>query len=309
MIGTITFNPSIDRYIVVRNLVKDDANRAEAICDRPGGKGINVSKVVRELGGRTRAFSLTGGLTGEMLKELVRGLDISMATVEVAGHTRINTILSDVKDGTQTRISAPGPRLTPRDIALFQWKLLALRPRPFLWALGGSLPQGTPPSTYQKFVLALQKSGTPCILDTDDEALKLGVRARPFMIKPNEYEIARLLGRRFHGLGDYFEAGRQLVREGVRIVVISLAEKGALYVTREKAFHVQVPDVRATSKLGAGDSLIGGLALGLSRKKSLEEAARLAAAASVSAVLREAPRLCRRSDIPKLLKRIRIKQL
>ena len=309
MIATITLNPSIDQLITVPSLVKDDANRAETVSYYPGGKGLNVSKVIRELGGPTHAYALIGGFVGEYWKHLVRSLDIPFSGMPVLGETRINAVLTDVKDQTQTRISAPGPCAPPKTVRAFLKKLVSARPKPCLWALGGSLAKGMPADTYREFVSVLQSGGIDCILDTDNEALRLGIQAKPFMIKPNEYEIARLVGRPLKKIPDYLKAARELNRRGVRIVVISLGAKGALFVTPDEAFHALGVKVPVKSKVGAGDSLIGGFSLGLCREKSLRQAAAWGIAASTSAVMREAPRLCLRSDIPKLSARIVFKTL
>ncbi|MBI4353538.1 MAG: 1-phosphofructokinase family hexose kinase [Candidatus Omnitrophica bacterium] len=307
MIATLTLNPSIDQHLVVPALLKDDTNRAVSVTSFPGGKGVNVSKVVRELGGPTWAYGLVAGWTGKFWESLVRKLDIPFSTLFVQGETRINTILTDVKDRTQTRISALGPKVSTRDIRRFSRKLLASRPRPFLWALGGSLPVGAAPSAYKNVLTALQKEGVPCILDTDGEALKKGIEAKPFLIKPNEHEMGRLAGHSLKTVPDYLKAAKAIVKRGVRVVVVSLAAKGALFVTEKEAFHVLVPDVPVRSKVGAGDSLIGGFALGLYRRMPLVQAACLGAAASTSAVMREAPRLCWKTDIAGLLPRIRVR--
>ena len=309
MISTITLNPSIDQHIIVRNLMKDDTNRAEGFFRYPGGKGVNVSKAIRELGGRTRAYALIGGFPGDLWKELIRELDIPFVAVPVRGDVRINTILTDLRDASQTRISAPGPRVSENEIRHFLKRLLAVRPKPAFWALGGSLSPGMGQSTYCRFVSALQKNGVPCVLDTDNEALKLGVAAKPFLIKPNEYEMERLVGRSLKSVGNFLDAARLLVRQGVRIVIVSLGPRGALFVTDKESFHVLTPKVVVKSKVGAGDSLIGGFLLGLHQKLSLKDAARLGVAASTSAVMREAPRLCLRSDIAGLLRRVAIKDL
>src|SRR5262245_41481815 len=116
MIGTITMNPSIDQHIIVKELVKDDANRALTVERYPGGKGVNVSKVVRELGGKTHAYSVSGGLPGAFWEAQLKKLDIPFTVIRVNGETRINTIITDIDDKTQTRISAPGPKLTHQNI-------------------------------------------------------------------------------------------------------------------------------------------------------------------------------------------------
>ncbi|OGW91546.1 MAG: hypothetical protein A3D28_04735 [Omnitrophica bacterium RIFCSPHIGHO2_02_FULL_63_14] len=309
MIATITLNPSIDQHVLVEGFVKDDANRAKRVMDDPGGKGLNVSKVVRELGGRTHAYGFSAGHVGLYWETLVRRLDIPFTAVRVCGQTRINTIITDLKDRSQTRISAPGPRIPAQAVGRLRRILLAARPRPFLWALGGSLPEGMRPDAYARIIRALRRQGGRCILDTDDESLRLGILAGPFMIKPNEYEMRRLTGRRLESIGDYLRAARAVVRRGVGIVIVSLAARGALFVTAKDAFHVSTPRVPIKSRVGAGDSLIGGFALGLERRLGLREAARLGVAASTSAVMTEGTRLCRRSDIPKLLSRVKITPL
>ena len=308
MIGTITLNPSIDQRILVDRLDMDDTNRAKSIVEAAGGKGINVSKVVRELGGQTRAYALLGGLMGKYLRELAKKLDFPMTVLPINGHTRINMVLTDLKNHTQTRISAPGPMVSATELRKFLKLLQQVRPRPDFWALGGSLSPGMKAATYRDFIWALQKKGTPCILDTDNEALRLGVQASPFMIKPNEHEMERLCGKRLSSLPDYLTVAESFVRRGIRLVVVSLAAKGVLFVTRREAFHASALPVVVHSKVGAGDSLIGGIVLSLYQKKPLEEAARIGVAASASAVMRGAPRLCLKSDIRKLARQVKIRR-
>lgn len=309
MIATITLNPSIDQHILVENLVRDDANRAKEIFRDAGGKGINVSKVVKELGGRTYAYALIGGLEGKLLTQLLKKARIPFTGVQVKGATRINTILTDTTDRTQTRISAPGPVIHHTRVSALVKKLLRHRPKPFLWALGGSLSHRMAPTTYKEIILALQRCCAPCILDTDNEALKFGIEAKPFMIKPNEYEMQRLTNLNLKTIPQYLRAAKAVLEKGVKIVVVSLGKQGALFVTPNDAFHVLSPAVPVRSKVGAGDSLIGGFALALFHRKTLREAARFAIAASASAVMTKGTKLCRREDIPRLLPRVKIKNL
>ena len=309
VIGTITLNPSIDMHWIVNNFVKDDTNRAKRVLETAGGKGINVSKVVRELGGKTHAYALLGGNAGRRLKELAAPLDFPLSSVPIKGFTRINTLISDLKDGTQSRISALGPAVSAGELKKFIHLLCHARPRPDFWVFGGSLPREMAPTVYRELIEALQGAGTPCVLDADDKPLREGVKAKPFMIKPNEFEMQRLCGKRLHRLKDYAREATKFVDGGIRIVVVSLAAKGALFITKEGALHILPPDVEVRSQLGAGDSLIGGLLQGLESKKTLEQAARQGVAASVSAVMREAPRLCLLSDMPGILKRLRVREI
>ncbi len=308
MIATITLNPSIDQHLVVPHLLKDDTNRAISVSIHAGGKGANVSRVVRELGGPTRAYALQAGLMGKFWASELAKLDVAFTAYRVAGETRINTVFTDIQDSTQTRVSAPGPVISEKDQRLFLQKLLHVRPRPSFWVIGGNPSRGMDPTIYQRYVAALQTAGTPCILDADNEYLRHAVKAGPCIIKPNEFEVQRLVGQKLTKVADYRRAAVSLVSSGIRIVVVSLGAEGALFVSKNEAFQILGISVPVKSKVGAGDSLLGGLALGLYRKMSLEKAAALGVAASTSTVMREAPRLCLRSDIPALLKRVKIRR-
>ncbi len=309
MIGTITLNPSIDMHWIVDDFVKDDTNRAREVIETPGGKGINVSKVVRELGGKTHAYAILGGLAGERLKELAVPLDFPLSSVPIRGVTRINTLISDLKDKTQSRISAPGPAVSAGELRKFVHLLCKARPQPDWWVFGGSLPSGMAPTVYRELIEALQRTGASCVLDADNKPLKEGMRAKPFMIKPNEFEMQRLCGMKLRTLKEYAREAAKFVKSGIQVVVVSLGPKGALFVNQSQALHILPPDVEVRSQLGAGDSLIGGLLRGFQSRLPFVDAAKLGVAASVSTVMREAPRLCRRSDIPHLLKRLRVQEI
>src|SRR3989338_8014519 len=155
MIGTVTINPSIDQHIFIDRLVKDDAIRAREIRRDPGGKGINVSRVVKELGGETIAFGVAGGCAGYMLKSLMAERGIAFQPIEVVQETRINVILTDRSDRTQTRISAPGPWMTLAEVDQLINVIIQFEPFPTWWVLGGSLPPGVPDDFYARLITQL----------------------------------------------------------------------------------------------------------------------------------------------------------
>jgi len=258
MIGTVTIHPSIDQHILIDKLTKDDAIRAREIRRDPGGKGINVSRVVKELGGETVAFGISGGCAGYMLKSLMAEHGIPFEAIEVPEETRINVILTDRADRTQTRISAPGPRMALADVEGFMQKIVTAHPLPPWWVLGGSLPPGVPEDFYARLIMLLQAQGAKCLLDADDEALKIGLQAKPYLIKPNEREFARLVGRSLPDEGALIAAARTVIQQGVQMVAITLGRKGALIVSQDAALHVTSPDIEVKSKVGAGDSFLAG---------------------------------------------------
>ena len=309
MIGTVTINPSIDQHIVIDKLVKDDTLHAREIWRDPGGKGINVSRVIKELGGETAAFGIVGGCGGYMLKSLMTERGIKFESVEVLGETRINVIMTDRSVRTQTRISVPGPRMTLADIEQFMDKIANFEPFPDWWVVGGSLPSDVPQDFYSKLIHILQKRGAKCLLDTDNEALRIGLESKPYLIKPNEYEFARLAGRELPDEQSLIQAAREIISRGIKLVAITLGKKGALVVSREQAFRAVSPAIEVKSKVGAGDSFLAGCVLALSRNAAIEEVIRLGMAAGTAAVMNEGTRLCRREDVEKLLPQIKIEKL
>lgn len=299
-IATVTMNPSIDQHILIDRLVKDDAIRAREIRRDPGGKGINVSRALKELGAETLAFGITGGGAGYIVRALLHERGIRFETVEVGEETRINFIVTDRSDGTQTRISSPGPWVTLEEAERLRDLVLAHRPAPAWWVLGGSLPRGIPADFYARLIRALQGRGARCFLDADDDALKIGIEARPYGIKPNDDELGRLVGRRLRSEAEILAAAREVLDSGVGVVAVTLGERGALVVTSSSVIHTLTPAVEVHSKVGAGDSFLAGFVHALSRGESLEAAARLATAAGTAAVIHEGTQLCRREDVDRL---------
>jgi 1-phosphofructokinase family hexose kinase len=306
MIATVTMNPSIDQHILIDRLVKDDAIRARDIRRDPGGKGINVSRALKELGADTVAFGITGGGAGYIVKSLLRERGIPFESVEVLEETRINFIFTDRSDRTQTRISSPGPWVTLDEAERLLSTALVYQPMPAWWVLGGSLPRGIPSDFYARLIRALQERGARCFLDADDDVLKIGIEACPYGIKPNESELARLVGRRLRSEAEILEAAREVNASGVEIVAVTLGDRGALVITPTRVVHALTPSVEVRSKVGAGDSFLAGFIYALARNESLEAATRLGAAAGTAAVIHEGTQLCRREDVEALAPRIAV---
>lgn len=309
MIGTITLNPSIDQHIVIDKLVKDDAIRARESRRDPGGKGINVSRAVKELGGQTIALGVAGGCAGYMLRSLMAEKGIAFDALELPEESRINVIITDLSDRTQTRISVAGPRLSLAAVDSFVNRILDHKPMPEWWVLGGNLPPGAPNDLYVRMIRELQGRGAKCLLDADDEVLKLGVQANPYLIKPNEYEFERLVGRPLPDEASLLRAAQEVVLRGIQIVAVTLGRKGALVVTSNQAFRATSPPVEIKSKVGAGDSFLAGCVLALSQGRPIEDALKLAMAAGTAAVMNEGTQLCHKEDVESIIGRIKIESL
>ncbi len=322
MIATVTLNPSLDEWVEVPTLRTGVLHRARSFARYPGGKGINVSRVIHELGGRSVAYAFTGGGDGQMLRHALARLGITGVFVSVHGATRNNYKILTTRPRALTEINTPGPRVRAGDVRRLGRALLGRGRRLACATLCGSLPPGASAGVYAQWIRMLRARRVPVVLDTSGAALRLGVAARPFLIKPNRQEAEELLGRRLPGRAALIEAARALVARGVEVVILSLGAEGALLAcARERAvWWARPPRVRVNSGVGAGDSLVAGFlvgwlgasrapAEGAARRAWLLQAFRLGVACGTATVITPGTELCHRKDVRRLLPRVHITQL
>jgi 1-phosphofructokinase family hexose kinase len=309
LIATLTLNPTLDDAVEVDALLPDDVSPAKGVRLDPGGKGINVSRTLVRLRTPTIAYAPVGGWAGQRLVELLDRERVPHCFTGVGGETRVNLIIT-TSDRTQYRLKYPGPALTVDDISLLLADMAALDPRPVYWVLGGSLPPGAPVNTYAVALQQAHRQGIPVILDADNEPLQLGVRASPFLIKPNRHELGRLVDRELRDRGDYLDAARCLIAEhGITIVLLSLGAEGALAVSRQEAWALTPPPVTPVSQIGAGDAMVAGVARALAAGESLVDAGRYAVAVGTAKVLSPGTVLTRPDEVQRLLPLIRVEKL
>ncbi|MBI3997305.1 MAG: 1-phosphofructokinase [Candidatus Omnitrophica bacterium] len=311
VIATITLNPSLDEWMQLSSLRVGRLNRATGFARYPGGKGINVSRVVHELGGHTVAFGLAGGDDGLILRELMNRLALPHRFIPVAGSTRNNyKILTDDPAGL-TEINTAGPVVSRRVLAALQRTVLTHRPAPAAVVLSGSLPPGAPVHVYQRWIRLLQARDIPTVLDASGAALRHGLRAHPWCIKPNRDEAAEVLRTRLTTVTQCVHGMQRLLQMGPRIVMLSLGRDGALLGcahTRE-VWQAVPPRIRARSAVGAGDSLIGGFLTGWVRGQPLQDAFRLGVASGTATAMTPGTELCHRADVMRMLRRVTIKRV
>lgn len=200
MIATVTLNPSLDLNLEVDELKIDDVTRIKNSKLDPGGKGINVSRVVNILGGPTVAYGFIAGREGGQLSLFLAEEGILNSFVALKeGNTRVNVIITERKTGRQTRINAIGPRAEVEDLEALKERITRLGGgicAVSFMVFAGSIPPGLPPTTYRYLIEEVQELGIKAVLDTDGDPLKYGIKAKPYMIKPNTYELERLVGRK-----------------------------------------------------------------------------------------------------------------
>ncbi|HEX7364205.1 MAG TPA: 1-phosphofructokinase [Dehalococcoidia bacterium] len=309
MIATVTLNPSLDRTVTVQELVPDETNRWTDLRRDPGGKGINVSRVIHELGGKTIAYGFIGGIDGATLKELLKQQSVPFDFTPIKGEIRSNFIIADETSCSQTRIDAPGPQIMRHELQKLVQKVKHIGPKPDYLVLAGSVPPSVPNDIYRQLIETAKNNGIKTVLDSDGKWLKDGIKAIPNIIKPNVHEAEELLQMPLRSEIAIVEALKRLLDLGVELAVISRGKQGLIAAHGVKVIKVQPPEVEVCSKVGAGDSTIAGLVLKLSQGFDIEEACRWAVAAGTAATLTPGTQLCRREDVESILFQVKTKRL
>jgi 6-phosphofructokinase 2 len=308
-IATITLNPSLDRYITVHGLEVDKVNRWTSARLYAGGKGIDVSRAIYEMEGKTIAYGFVGGPAGRVVEILLDEEGVPFSFTPIQRETRTNFIITDTKNSQQTRIDAPGPYISKRDFERFQKKILRIRPSPDLIVAGGSAPPGVPDDVYYTIIMEAKSFGIRTILDSDSQWLAEGIKAKPYLIKPNVQEAEELLNRELPTEEAIIKAALDLVEMGIEIVAISRGKDGIIAATKKEILKALPPPVKVKSTVGAGDCTVAGLALKLANDEPLIEACRLAVAMGTAAVLSSGTELAHRADVERLLPQIKVENI
>lgn len=308
---TVTMNPTIDVSAATETVAPVRKLRCSDVRRDPGGGGINVARVVKRLGGAVSALYPTGGPTGRLLNRLVEAEQIAGLTVEVAADTRESFTVLETASGEQYRFVLPGPELAEAEWQACLAQLVApgAAPPAFLVA-SGSLPPGVPDDFYARLAEAADAAGSRVILDTSGPALAEALDYGVYLVKPNLRELADLTGRRLDGEADWSAAAAEIVRCGrASVVALTLAERGALLVTRDRWLRAAAPAVDVASAVGAGDSFLAGLVWRLAEGGDLEDAFRYGVAAGSAALLTPGTDLAQAADIARLYAAVRVEAL
>ncbi len=309
MIVTVTLNPAIDQTLVLSKFVAGDTLRVKASRFDPGGKGINVSRVVKELGGDSVAMGFAPGGLGRYIEQSLEAQGIPCDFVHTKGETRTNITILDESRHMHTILSDPGPQTDPRFVDDFRARLRKrLRPGDWL-VLAGSIPPPVDPAVYAQIITEALEIGAHPVLDSDGAALVAGVAARPEMVKGNRRELERLLGRHLDDESSTLAAAQELRGAGIPKVVVTRGREGAVAAGDHDSLRGLAPRVRAVSAVGSGDAFLAGVVLTLSGGGSLAEALRLGIAAGTAAVLTLGTELCHRREVDILLPRVRVQSI
>lgn len=309
MIATISLNPSLDEHITVHGLAVGESNRWTNLHRYAGGKGIDVSRAIHEMGGVTVAFGFIGGQVGRTVEILLDEEGVPFSFTPVSGETRINFIIADTVSSRQTIINAPGPHISKRELERFCARMEEIQPRPDLVVVSGSVPPGIPTTIYYDLVTLARSFRVRTILDTAGPWLEEGIKAKPYLIKPNVHETEELLKTELPTEEAIIGAALELVKMGIEVVVISRGKDGIIAANRKSIIKGISPILKVRSAVGAGDCTVAGIALKIAEGDSLLEACRLGVAMGAATVLTPGTELCHRDDVERLLPQIELREV
>lgn len=308
MITTVCLNPALDKTVTVETLTMGQVNRILSSRTDVGGKGVNVAVVCSRLGLKAQVIGCAGAEDVRKYRAAMDQEKVIHRFQTVEGSVRVNMKIEALDGSGVTELNEAGPSLSAEDLDQFIDQAIECFRASEYVVLSGSLPKGCPKDFYR--TLIEMAAPVPCILDASGDALAEGIKAKPFLIKPNHHELAAVLGRELHSLADIRDAAQSFVDEDIKHVVVSMGKDGVLYVGEQGSFYVPEIPVKVRSTVGAGDSLVGGLLYGLVMYNgSFREALRAGAAAGTASVMTDGTQLIIPSDFMRLLDQVQIQDL
>lgn len=301
---TITLNPAIDKSTTVTELVPDKKLRCSPPVFEPGGGGVNVARAIKKLNGNALAVYLAGGYTGTFLKELLDKETVKSLVIEIAGRTRENLVVLEKSKNLQYRFGMPGPEIRENEWKQILAVLDQVNDVSFIVASGG-VPIGVPDDIFASISSIAKKKNAKFIVDTSGDTLKLAMKEGVYLLKPNLGELSLLAGKEWIETNEIKMVARQIINTGkCEVMVVSMGKAGAMLVTTNETFRITPPEVERKSTVGAGDSMVAGIVLSLSKGWPLLRAVQYGVACGTAATMNPGTELCRLNDVERLFSAI-----
>lgn len=284
MIITVTMNPAIDKTVEIEQIVPNGLNRIQKVEYDAGGKGINVSKTIHELGGESLAMGFLGGNAGKTIENVLTSWNIQHDFIWVEGETRTNTKVFE-KSGGVTELNEPGPVINEARVEELIQKICEHTDKETLVVLAGSIPAGVDKNIYAAITESVHEKGGSVLMDADGELFRNALKASPDIIKPNQVELEEYIGADYRlSMGELKALSEKFQNNGIKTVVISMGKGGAMIVRDKFVARCPALSVKAHSTVGAGDAMVAALAYSWDKKLGDEETVRLCMATSAGAV-------------------------
>jgi 6-phosphofructokinase 2 len=300
---TVTFNPCIDKSTAIDQLAPEKKLKCSKPTFEPGGGGLNVARAIKRLGGEVVAIYPSGGYSGKFLNTLIQQEKVESIVIETKNHTRENMIVLETSSNKQYRFGMPG-----QELAEEEWKkcLQSILDHDAEYiVISGSLSPGIPADIIAQIANSAKKRNRKVIVDTSGEPLKKAIEEGVYMCKPNLGELALLLGKERIEEDEIEEDAKRIIdKGGCEVMVVSLGKDGAMLISKNASYKVKAPDVTVKSTVGAGDSMVAGIVLNLSKGGSLNEALKYGVACGTAATLNPGTQLVHPKDVEELLKQM-----
>lgn len=309
MITTVCLNPCIDRTIGVEALHCGGTNRVrDARCD-VGGKGINVAAAAAQLGEQVCCISFLHENGGSMISDKLHAFGAESCGIHIPGTLRTNVKIFSQTERSITELNESGAPVSSKDLDKMTALLLDHAQSSDLLVLSGSVPPGCPEDYYRQIISKTNRLGCKCFLDADGEKLREGLKARPYLVKPNIEELEALLGCRLTSLDAVSKAASSLIDMGVSIAAVSMGADGCIITDGHECLYAPRMAVEVCSTVGAGDSMVAAFAVGCRRGLPLEEIFRMGVAAASAAVAAHGTQPPEKGVYTALLERVTVKQI
>lgn len=309
MITTITLNAAIDIRYEMTEFSVGEVNRISTVTRSAGGKGLNVARVLLQLGEKVSCTGFLGGKNGEWIVEELQKDSIDNSFVPIKGETRLCLAVSDYEKNGSTELLEPGPTISVWELASFIRKYDQILNKSQYIIASGSVPIGVPSSFYQILAEKAKEKGVYFFLDTSGEVLKQGIKGTPFFIKPNKEELCQLFQLCEPTNEKLVHSARKLSEQGIANVLVSLDKNGAILSTSEAVYQANIPTVKVVNTVGSGDSMVAGFVYALSNDLSPKEALRWGCACGIANALEQKTGFIQPHNVNSLLEKIEIVQL
>jgi tagatose 6-phosphate kinase len=309
MITTVTLNAAIDKTYSLPAFQPGTVMRVKEMTAEAGGKGVNVARVIKQLGLQSLATGFVGGHNGAFIEKELERQGISHDFVHVEEESRLCLNLIDISNGQSTEVLEQGPWIKAELMVEFQDKLLMLARKSSTLIFSGSIPRGLPATIYAELIAIVRETNVSVFLDTSGESLRHGMKEAPFFIKPNEDEMAQIVGKQPVSEADHIANVQQLMNQGIECVCVSLGAGGSITGYHNQIFRVSFPAIEAINPVGSGDAYVAGMAAGMHLKKPFEECLRLASACGTANALSSRAGYVQLKQVQSLMKQVEIRQL
>jgi 1-phosphofructokinase family hexose kinase len=309
VIVTVTANSALDRLLFVPRFVLGRRILAERAITTMGGKGTNVSVLLRTLGAETKALGFAAGLAGAEMLRLLAQAHVPFDFVQAEGETRVNTVIVDQMSQSQSTIIAETMHITDEQEDVLQRKVREALATAKVLCVSGSLPRGASPNCYSLMIESARDLGVTTILDTSGPALRDSLSAKPTYIKPNWPELEELVGRTLGSLDHVVDAVRSVLEMGPEWVVASLGDQGIVAAHGDEVYRIPPLQIPVVSTSGGGDGVVAGIALGRDRGIPDEAGLRLGAAVASSVVMSPGTAQCNPEDVAELFRQVKVERL